>query len=41
MDDEDRRVEVALFRYGCIAKLLQRKLPRGEQVRILLRWRDR
>ncbi|MBE3519906.1 MAG: DDE-type integrase/transposase/recombinase [Firmicutes bacterium] len=37
MDDEDRRVEVALFRYGCIAELLQRKLPRGEQTRILQR----
>ena len=37
MDDEERRVEVALFRYGCIAELLQRKLPRGEQARILER----
>ncbi|MBE3519185.1 MAG: helix-turn-helix domain-containing protein [Firmicutes bacterium] len=37
MDDEDRRVQVALFRYGCIAELLQRKLPRGEQTRILQR----
>lgn len=37
MDDEERRVEVALFRYGCIGELLQRKLPRGEQARILER----
>jgi len=37
MDSEERRVEVALFRYGCIAELLQRKLPRGEQARILER----
>lgn len=35
--DEGRALEIALFRYNCIAELVRGPLPRGEQNRILQR----